>query len=413
MRELVVGTVRGWQRALCGALALLLAGVASADVTVTQESTVNVLVVTARTRATEKVAGQKERRDSDTRLDGPLALLAGTTRSADIVRLDRDLTWRLDVDKKRYTEVPFPTPEQRAADEQKMQAMLEKAKQCPMPAPSQSPPRNPTEGCEKSEPKFDARNTDDAATIAGHPTRRTVLSMTYTCKNVQTGDVCDMTVTEDLWLSQDTVPGYDERKAFALDYARKLGLDELTGPISGPVRTAMAPYLEQIQKVVKKAGDIKGAPLRTSLSVSIGGAQCAAAKAAPGGPSVADASTAARDAAAQSAQGSADSAAHSALDNAVGGSAVGRALGAATGAFGSKLASGLFGKKSEPKPADAAPASAAAAPVARSLLSLTTEVTSISTDAIAPDQFEIPGGFQKSVPKPAKDEEFTCPKAGG
>jgi hypothetical protein len=136
MRELVVGKVRGWQRALCGALALLLAGVASADVTVTQESTVNVLVVTARTRATEKVAGQKELRDSDTRLDGPLALLAGTTRSADIVRLDRDLTWRLDVDKKRYTEVPFPTPEQRAADEQKMQAMLEKAKQCPMPAPS-------------------------------------------------------------------------------------------------------------------------------------------------------------------------------------------------------------------------------------------------------------------------------------
>jgi hypothetical protein len=85
-----------------------------------------------------------------------------------------------------------------------------------------------------------------------------------------------------------------------------------------------------------------------------------------------------------------------------------------------KLMGGLFNKKKAP---DAA-AAPAATPVAdksadpfasmAQVAQFTIETVSISTDAVAPDRFDIPAGWTKETPKAssAADKEFTCPKTG-
>ncbi len=396
--------------------AVAVTGLAGADVTVTSETTMDLLVTKMHTTSTERTTGDKQRRDSDGKLDGPLAFLAGNLRSADIVRLDRSLEWHLDPDKKRYRESEFATPEQRALAQQKMQAMLDKMKQCP--AATQQP--GPGADCEKTEPKFDVQKTGESAVIAGLTARKTLMSMTYSCKSVKTGDTCDFTVASEMWLATDDVPGAEERRAFTAAYVKKLGIDEVTGPMAGQMKSLLAPYLDQIKQVAAKAGDIKGTPLRTVFTVSVGGAQCQSMKrsqAGSGGSAVADAGGAARDAATQSASSSAQDASRSALEKSVGDSAAGRALGSAASAFGSKLVGGLFAKKGDAK-APATPATGNAAPAAApntvTVLSMTNEVKSITTGSIGADQFEIPAGWQKETPKPGRDKEdtFECPKSG-
>ena len=373
--------------------ALLAAAAAQADVTVGEETSVDALIISLHLNSTERTTSDRQRRDSDGKMDGPLSFLAGSMRSAEIVRLDRELEWHLEPDKKRYRETAFPTAEQRALAQQKMQEMLDKLKQCPA-GPTQAR-QEPSSGCEKSEPKFDVARTDETAVIVGHTARKTRLRMTYTCKDVKTGDTCDFVASSDLWLTDDTLPGYSERREFAKAHLRKLGLDDVSGQMAGQMRLALAPYMDQLKQLSARAGDLKGTPLRTVFSIGVGGAQCAAAKSAAAPPA-----------------GGAN-----AGDNATGSGTAGQVLGSAASALNSKLLGGLFGKKQDPKPADppaAAPA-AAAGNAPKTLISFKTEATSISTDAIPREQFEIPPGWQKIEPKAAKgkDDEFQCPKTGG
>lgn len=407
---------------LIGAGALPAAQHAYADVTVMEETTVNASIVKMHLSSTERTSGEKQRRDSDGKVDGMLSLLAGSMRSGDIVRLDRDLEWRLEPDKKKYQETLFPTAEQRAEAQQKMQAMLDKMKQCPV-GPAQSQPAADS-GCEKTEPKFSVSKTDDSAVIAGHTARKTLVSMTYSCKDPKTGDTCDFVASSEMWLSQDNIPGYDEQRAFALEHAKKLGLDDISGTMRKQLLTTLAPYMDQMKQLSAKAGDFKGTPLRTLFSMTVGGPQCARARntdasgasgqSAAGAGTVGDASTAAGQAAAQSATSSTTSEAQSRAGQAAGNGFAGQALGSAAGAFTSKLLGGLMNKKSDPKPAQAT-AATPTAPNTITLVSLQTEVKSISTDSIEAAQFDIPAGWQKIEPKASKDkdQEFQCPKTGG
>jgi hypothetical protein len=309
---------------------------ARADVTLVEDTTLNAFILKMHMNVTERTTRDKQRRDSDGKMDGMLSLL-GPTRSGDIIRLDRDLEWRLEPDKKKYQETLFPTPEQRALAQQKMQEMLEKMKQCPA-GPSQRPQPASDQGCEKTEPKFDIQNTGDTAVIAGHSAKKTVLSMTYSCKDVKTGDTCDFVVSSESWLSQDTVEGYDERRAFEQAHMKKLGLDEFSGAVKGQMQMALAPYMDQLKQIAAHAGDLKGTPLRTLFSVSVGGPQCSRAKNSgsvdsAGGSTVGDAGAAAAQSATSSTTSAATSTAESRAGQAAGNGIAGQVLGGAAGAF--------------------------------------------------------------------------------
>jgi len=341
------------------------------------------------------MTADRKREDTESHCEGMMSLICGNVKSGEIVRLDRGVTWRLQPDKKTYREEVFATPEEIAEMRAKMQATLEKMRSCPVSQKQQPIDKSK---CEMSPPKIDVHKTDDKASIAGHDAQRTLATLTETCTDKDTGDVCDTVVAVDVWLTQDSVPGAADRREFGQAYAKKLGLDDAVGPLRGEFAKFLAPYQSQIKQLTDKSSDLKGQPLKTSLRVLMGGPQCSASK---------------KDNAAQSA------------DNSGGGGNPIADVGQAGKAIGSMLG-GLFHKK-KTDDSDAA-ASSAAAPASSAtassdpysqfyvqLATFTSETVTINTDPIPADRFEVPAGWTKEVPPPSNkkgDSEFTCPKTG-
>jgi hypothetical protein len=261
--------------------------------------------------------------------------------------------------------------------------------------------------------------TDKHATFAGHDSRLSQLSLTQSCHNPETGDTCDFLITLDSWLTQDEIAGVADRKAFREAHMKKLGLNDPNSQIHQQLRQFLAPYRDSLKELTAKADDFKGYPLKTSFRISFGGAQCAAAKNAPtsgaDSTTLADAGTAAGQAAASSTAGAAGSAAGQAAGAAAGNGIAGGILGSAASAFGSKLAGGLFAKKSAAPP-PAAPAASAAADTPPNMMQfaqVSVEATSIAAGPIPAERFDIPAGWKLVTPRAKADaKEFSCPKAG-
>ncbi len=381
---------------------------ALADVTVQEQTTFDLSLIKAHGTSTELTSGDKQRRDSDMHCDGIMSFFCRNLGSGEITRLDKDLTWTLHPKDKNYTETHFPTPAERQAAEEKMRAVLEKMKQCPAPQGSNAPD---TSKCQMSPPKIEAHQTDKHLTIAGHDARLSQLTLTESCHTPDNSDTCDFVISMDSWLTQDDIPGIADRKAFVQAHLQKLGLTDSNGATQKMLQQFLAQYKDSLKDLSAKAGEFKGYPLKTSIRILYGGAQCAAAKNAgasgAGGGTVADASTAAGQAAASSTAGEAQSAAAQAASNAAGNSTAARIFGSAAGAFTNKLASGLFAKKAASTPA-ATPA-AETPPNMVQFAMITIEITSITATPIPADQFEIPAGWKLVTPKARSEKEFSCP----
>jgi hypothetical protein len=385
---------------LAGGAAMWLS-VVHADTTIEQKNTLDVAsVIRSHGSTTSSITSDKKRDDSDFHCEGMMSMFCGNMKGGEIVRLDRGLTWRLNPSKKTYTEDVFATPEELALARAKIQERLEKMRSCP------ASPQQPMDQskCEMSPPKIDVHKTDDKLAIAGHDTQRSQATLTETCTNKDTGDVCDLVIAIDLWLTQDTVPGAADRRAFQQAYAKRLGLLDETGAMSGEVSKFLAPYQSQIKQLSDKSSDLKGQPLKTSLRVMMGGAQCSAA-------------TKAQNSGSTSGGNSAGGTPNPLADVTQAGKAIGNVVGS------------LFHKKKTDDPGSAAgtpPASATtpgasgtsatADPFAKymPLATFTTETVSINADTVPADRFEVPPDWKKDTPKPGKpaSDDFTCPKTG-
>lgn len=380
-----------------------------ADVTVEQKTTLDVAsVIRMHGATTTSITADKKRDDTESHCEGVMSLVCGNLHGGEIVRLDKGLTWHLRPDKKTYSEDIFATPQQLADMRAKMQANLEKMRSCPV---SQRQEPIDKSKCEMSPPKIDVHATGDKMTIAGHDAQRTLATLTETCTNKDTGDVCDTVVAVDMWLTQDKLPGASDRRAFEQAYAKKLGIEDAQGAMRGEFAKYLAPYQTQIKELTAKSAELKGMPLKTSLRVMMGGQQCAA--------------TAKMKASASSGGESGGSA--NPMNNVA---QAGKAIGASVG----HLVGGLFHKKkaddsqaaasaASPAATDAPAPGAAAAGAAVSsdpfaqyvqMASFTIETAAINTDPVAADRFEVPADWKKDLPKAAmKDsEEYTCPKTG-
>jgi len=400
---------------LLAAPAVLSVTSAVADVTEAKTMSFDMGIGKINSTITERIAGDKSRTDTDAHCDGfLLSMLCGDMRGGEIVRLDKNVNWQLEPKKKSYVETPFPTPEQIAAAKEKRAELLEKLKSCPQPAERPAPD---TSKCEMSPPQFEVQKTDETATIAGHEARRSWIAMKQTCTNKETGDACEFDVRIDSWMTRDQIPEIKEERAFRTAYDRKMGLDEATIAAVGPqLQQFIAPYASALKQVGAKAGDMQGTPLKTTVSISVGGPHCGAARdrrSQQTGGVTADAGSAATAAAENSTTAAGGAAAEAAVTHATGGSLLGAISGSAAGAFSRSLVGGLFNKKSSaPQKSEPTPSSGGADSVP--LISFTTETTEIRSDPIPSDQFDIPAGWALRQPKARKNEEaFSCPKVGG
>jgi hypothetical protein len=76
-------------------------------------------------------------------------------------------------------------------------------------------------------------------------------------------------------LTQEKLPGADDRRAFDQEYAKKLGLVDQQGALRGEFAKFLAPYQSHIKQLADKSSDPKGQPLKTTLRVLMGGQQYA------------------------------------------------------------------------------------------------------------------------------------------
>ncbi len=382
-------TKAGLSRFLCWSAAMLAAfsTTVRADVSIQQKTSLDVAsMIRMHGATTTNLTVDKKREDTESHCEGMMSLLCGNLQGGEIVRLDRDVTWHLEPAKKRYREQTFATPEELAAMRAKMQANLEKMRSCPVSQQQQPVDKSK---CTMSPPKFEVHKTGEKMAIAGHDTQKTSATMTETCTDKESGDVCDTVVALEVWLTEDSLPGSGDRRAFDAAYARKLGLDDPQGIMRAEFARFLAPYQSQIKQLTDKSGDLKGLPLKTSLRVLMGGPQCKAkATNSTGGDS-------------------------SPPGNPMGDvKEAGKAIGSLMG--------GLFKKKKTDEPQDAAAAGSPADaktpdPFSQytQMAAFSMETISISTDAIPAARFDIPPDWTKEMPKPSKggDDEFTCPKS--
>ena len=335
----------------------------------------------------ERTTADKQRKDSEFHCEGLMSLLCGNTKTGEIIRIDRSLEWQLRPDKKSYLEKPFPTPEERAVAQKKMQETLDKMKQCQQQQPQKASPASAdTSKCDLSPPKLEVKQTDEHASLAGHDTRKSSVNMTQTCTDKETGDVCEMVYGFDVWLTSDELAGAADRRAFQRAYMKKLGLDENNPAIKGAAQQFLAQYAGTMKELSAKASELKGYPLRTTFRFSMGGEHCGKAKQSSGQDAQND----------DSSQG-------------------GGGLGGLAAKAGSKLLGGLLSKKSSssstPDP-NQPPAAAPGAAPSMQIIAFTVETTAIDTAAIPAEQFELPAGWTPEKPKAGRSEEFTCPTGG-
>jgi hypothetical protein len=353
----------------------LITSVASADVTVENRiSVTGVGIMSAgnmsgTTKTT--ISGERSRIDSDIQLQSRVVRMlahGAVGPTAEIVRLDADKIDRLDLSRKQYTEQTFE--ELRA----RLQKVLDKTRDS-KGQEGQKPLDDSR--CEWLDPKADVRRSGEKATYAGYAAERLTIIASQPCKDKETGAICEVALSLDEWLAPALTPNTEAVK-FQRAYAQKIGLDLTSGhggygggaDINERAQSMFGRYQGIWSQIIAKTKDLKGYPVKTSFAFAFGGEQC---KNAP-----------------QPEQGSADSS-----------SPPGGLAGQVAGKLGS-----LFHRKKDDAPAGtdpAAPAQPAPLPALPDglvpLVTMNSELVSISTAGVSADLFEVPADFKRTEPR--------------
>lgn len=378
---------------LAGCAAGLFPIAAHADITLQERISVqaagamSIVNMTGTTVTT--VSGKRARMESDVQMQSRLAraFTRGMGPTAEIVRLDDERLYELDIGRKQYREWSFA---ERRAELEKVMQQTEQAQQ----AQQQSASPVDESQCEWSSPTAEVKRTGEKASFAGYEAERLVITASQACKDRQTGQVCEYTLTLDQWLSP-AVAGAEDVLEFQRAYAEKLGFGAPgSRDLAQRVESMFRRYEGVWRELATKMRGVEGYPVRTSFALAIGGPQCQAAQeaqqAGAGLPTGADAGeAAARTAGEIAGRQAAEEAGQS-------------ALGGIAGQVGGRIAGALLRRRKaeqqETPPAEE-PSKTAAAPAAGMLpiITITSELVSVSQSPADPGVFEVPAGFRKAA----------------
>ena len=352
----------------------LIASVALADVTienhiaVTGTGIMSAGNMSGTTKTT--ISGERSRSDSDLQLQSKVVRMfahGAVGPTAEIVRLDQDKIDHLDLNKKQYTEQTFE--ELRA----RLQKALDQAKDNNQGQAQDAQKPMDDSKCEWLDPKVDVRRSGERASYAGYEAERLTITASQPCKDKETGAICEVALSLDEWLA----PGFaanTEADKFHRAYAQKMGLDLNAGrggfgggDINQRAQSMFGRYQGVWSEVVAKTKDVKGYPVKTSFAFAFGGAQCKSVQS----------------------QQQADS----------GGDSTPTTPGVLAGAMAGKFGS-MFHKKKDDAPAAGDPSAPAPAPALPDglvpLITMTSELVSVSTAGVSADVFEVPADFKKT-----------------
>jgi len=343
----------------CCVAGVLFGAAAQADVTMQEQMSLSgagmMKMANMSGTTTTIIAGDRARTESNLQFES--GLMRTFARGAggphvEIVRLDQDKIYSLDPKKKTYTETTFA--DMRAKMEQAMEQMNK----------AQASQQQGTSGvdeseCEWSDPRSEVKRTGEKALIAGFQAEHVTVTATQSCTNKKNGQVCDFGLALDQWIA----PGFEasaEATTYQRAYAEKLGLGAASSrDFAERAQSMFGRYKGIWSELGKRMADmpVKGYAVKSGFSLGVGGPQCQSAQQtqAQGGP--------------QSPP------------------SLGGALGGALG--------GMFKKKQEqPQPQAAPPPTMAGGLMP--LMSMGTELVSISRDAVNPQTFELPADYKKT-----------------
>jgi len=341
------------------------AGTAQADISIERTTSVEGVgaMAFANMSGSSKtsISGDKSRTDSDMKMQSKIiGFLARNAvgPSAEIVLLDQDKLYHLNMNKKEYTETTF---EQLRAQLQKMSDQMNSSEDKKQPsAVDQSK-------CVWLPAKVDVAKSGEKAQFAGYDAQRVTVTATQPCQDKETGAICEIALVLDQWTSADFAESSEARKFYSA-YASKMGIDlSNSQDVSERAKALFGQYKGVWTEVATKMQSVKGYPVKSSFTLGIGGPQC-------------------KDSNSQQAQTSqTDSSSPSPSGIA--------------GAVAGKLG-GLFQKKKEPTDAPAAPPAPAVAPVTMppgdvALMTVSSQVISVSTNGVSADAFTVPSGFKR------------------
>lgn len=303
-------------------------------------------------RSRTTIAGTNARMESDMQMQSRIMrTFARDNASAEIVRLSDDTVYELDLKKKSYTETSLA---QRRAQLEKALAQQQQAQ-----AQQQQTSSGVDESqCEWLPPKVEVQRTGEKSTFAGFDSERVIVTAVQSCKVKDTNQVCDFGLALDQWVAPN-FEGDSEALAFQRAYAEKMGITAATSrDFSERAEAMFGRYKDMWQELAVKLRDIKGYPVKSSIGFGMGGPQCQDARQAQ-------------------------------QSQPTGG------MGGITGQIGGAIG-GLFGKKKK----ENAPTEQTAAPATLpngliSLMTMTSELVSVSRAAVSPQTFEVPGDFKK------------------
>jgi hypothetical protein len=354
---------RARKRGLLALVPIVCLSAAHADVTMEQRMQVEgaglMKMINMSGNTVTSISGERSRTDSDFRMESRLMRMFGGGATAEIVRLDDETLYQLDLKKKTFAEVTFA--EQKAAMDQSIEQMRE----------AQESQQQDTSGidessCQWSEPTATVDRSGETDTIAGYRAERMKVTASQSCADPQTGQVCSYNLILDQWLAPEFEAG-DEVAQYYQAYAQKLGLDVAQSPaFAQRLESMFGGYQGIWGEIAAKMQDAEGYPLRSAVTLAVGGPQCQSAEEA------------------QTAERSAPGV----------GEAVGGALGGALGGFLGRRRDAA--RKAEAAAEPAAPAGDAMLPDGTmKLMSITSELVSVSSDEVDPSAFEVPAGFRK------------------
>jgi hypothetical protein len=321
---------------------------------------------------TTAISGNRSRTDTEIQMQSKLVrMFAGRALgpSAEIVLLDDDKIQHLSINKKQYSETTFEA--ERARLEKALNQKDDKSED----SPEDRKPMDDSK-CEWLPPKADVKR-GEKATIAGYDAERLTIIASQPCKDKETGSICEVALALDEYLAPKLVAREEELK-FQRAYAQKMGLDLSSGKnpfsnradISQRAQLMFGRYEGIWKEIGGKIKDVKGYPVKMNFAFAIGGAQCKDSQSQ------------------QSTQSDSNSDA--------GPSSPGGLAGAMAGKLG-----GLFHKKKDDQPpADSAAANPAQPAIVLPdglipLITMSSELISVSTDAIGAATFTVPPDFKK------------------
>ncbi|MGB8657799.1 MAG: hypothetical protein WCE90_08445 [Candidatus Zixiibacteriota bacterium] len=303
------------------------------------------------------ISGDKETTTGTTKFSGKFSSLMNKAakEATSITRLDKELIWSLDPDKKTYTELTF---EQMKKMMESMSGLLTTN---PMKADSLR------KAMAKLSTEVDVNKTGEKKTIAGLDCERVILSIRGETKDSVT-KVTDTTwMKNDAWMAPvDQVPS--ELRDFDMKMAEKLGFAE-----GGALAGFLNQYADDLKKLQEKLKELKGYPVASTFSIVM--------------------STHAQDQARAQAktEEKPEQTAQAEEEKPTAGV---KGLKPSLGGLFKKKANDEAKKKQEEK-AKEKQSETQAQPGPRTLVELTTETQSITTAGVDASLFEIPAGYKK------------------